>query len=104
MSALHRLSAEITVGATGSQVTTGASSASALIPNAADGNPARHVMLQADGYCYVRAGGAAVAATVNDLMLSPSTPTILNVQGCSKIAYLQKTVGALLNITPLETG
>ncbi len=92
----------IAVAATGTQVTTGAASASAAIPNAADGGKARRVLLCSPGNCYVRAGASGVTATVNDLLIAANHPIVLNVRGYTHIAYLQETATAKLNITPLE--
>lgn len=92
------------VGATGVQVTTGAASANVAIPNDTSGSRARYVRILADGNAYIRPGSSAVVATVNDFYLNPNEGVVLNVLGHTHIAYLQQTVGARINITPLEVG
>ncbi len=92
----------ITVAATGTTVTSSGVSASMAIPNAADGNRARFVRVQATGLAHVKPGGSDVACTVNDLMVSGSEALILSVKPFTHIAYLEETVGAKLTITPVE--
>jgi hypothetical protein len=92
----------ITVAASGTTVTAGASSASVAIPNAADGNRARFVRLQATGFAHVKPGGSGVACTANDLLLSGGEAVILSVKPFTHIAYLEQAAGAKINITPVE--
>lgn len=97
------IQSSIQVAATGVQVTSGIATASVAIPTDSAARPARYVRLQANGYVYVRPGAAAVAATVSDIMLSGSEELILNVSGCTHIAYLQETAAAKINISPVES-
>ncbi len=92
----------ITVAAAGTTVTTSGSSANVAIPNAADGNRARFVRVQATGMAHVKPGGSGVACTANDLMVSGSEAVILSVKPFTHIAYLEETTGAKLNIAPIE--
>jgi hypothetical protein len=101
---MARLDELVTINATGVQVTSGAGSAVVAIPNAADGNRARFVHIQATGNAYVRPGTSGTTCTVNDLLLSPNMFVRLNVQGFTHIAYIQETAAAKINITPLEAG
>jgi hypothetical protein len=101
---MARLDELLAVNAAGTQVTSGAASAVAAIPNASDGARARFVRVQATGNCYVRPGTSGTTCTVNDILLSPNTDLRLNVQGFTHIAYLQETAAAKINITPLEAG
>lgn len=94
----------MTIGATGTQVTAGATTARVAIPNDASGTRARYVRLLASGNCYVRPGDLNVIATVNDFYLNPNEGVILNVLGQTHIAYLQDGAPRTLNITPLEVG
>lgn len=91
------------VNATGTQVTTAGTSAATAIPNNAAGKVPKHVRLQSTGNCYVRPGTAGTTCTVNDILLSPNNHLVLSVAGFTHIAHLQETVGAKLNITPLES-
>ena len=101
---MARLDDLLTVNAPGSQVTTGASSATAAIPNAADGNRARFLRLQSTGNAYVRPGTSGTVCTANDILLSPNEALLMNVQGFTHIAYLQESAAAKINITPIEAG
>jgi hypothetical protein len=92
----------IAVAATGTTVTSGAASASVAIPNAADGNRARFVRIQAAGLVHVKPGGSAVACTADDMMVSASESVILSVKPFTHIAYLEESAGAKLTITPVE--
>lgn len=93
----------LSIAATGAQVTTGAASSSVVIPNCANGQPARYVRLAATGDCYVRPGATAVTATVNDILIINGESQLLNVAGMTHIAYLQETAAAKLNISPVES-
>ncbi len=99
-----RIEGEMTVNATGVQVTSGASSARTAIPAAADGNTARHVRVQALASAYVRPCNSTGAASANDILVTANEQVILNVQGFTHIAYIQETAAAKINITPLEVG
>lgn len=92
------------VAATGAQVTSSGSSQNVAIPNNASGNRAQYVRLQALANLYVRPGASGVTAAVTDILLSPNEALILFVGGQTHIAYLQETVAAKMNITPLEVG
>lgn len=94
----------MTIGATGIQVTAGAASASVAIPNDASGTRARYVRVLSNGNCYIRPGQSGVTATVNDFYLNPNEGVVLNVLGCTHIAYLQDGASRTINITPLEVG
>lgn len=93
----------ITVSATGTTVTTGAASASATIPNAADGNKPRYIRVAATVESYVKLGAAGVTATNQDIMVQPADAVVLHVPlGVTNIAYIQGTSTGKVNITPLE--
>jgi hypothetical protein len=94
----------LTVNATGTQVTSGAASAVAAIPNAADGNRARFVRIQAKANAYIRPGTSGTTATANDMLITGNEQVFLNVQSFTHIAYLQETAATIINITPLEAG
>jgi hypothetical protein len=90
------------IGAGGTQVTTGAASAVAPIPNDASGARARRVRLQALAACYVRPGFAGTTCTANDVLLTPNEALLLDVRAFTHIAHLQETPAARFNITPVE--
>ena len=96
---------ELTVAATGVQVTTGAASARQAIPNNASAGVAKYVFVSAlSGAAYVRPGDSSVVATANDLPVVLSQGIVLNVTGMTHIAYIQETAAVKLNIVPLEVG
>lgn len=90
------------VGTAGTTVTTSGSSASVVVPNAANGSPAKFVRIAATGACYIKFGPAAVVATTSDILIMGQYPEVYNVIGVAKIAYLQQTGAQTLNIIPLE--
>jgi hypothetical protein len=95
----------ISVGAAGTTVTSGATSANLAIPAAADGARARAVLvtcLSAAGAAYVKPGTSAVAATANDLPVTFGAPVKLWVKPFTHIAYLQESAAAKLQVQPLE--
>lgn len=94
-----------TVSATGTQVTSGAATANAAIPNDASGGRAKRVRVTvaiAAGFAYIRPGASGVTATVNDLPVNFGAPVDLNVGGMTHIAYIEGSTACKLNITPLE--
>lgn len=93
----------ITVGAVGTQVTTGATPVATAIPVNAAGKVPKHVRVQAIANCYVRPSSSTANCTVNDILLSPNEALILNVTGFTHISHLQETAAAKFNITPLES-
>ena len=99
-----RIEGELTVNAAGVQVTSAGASARVAIPNAADGNPARHLRIQALATAYVRPCNSTGNATANDILVTPNEQVILNVQGFTHVAYLQETASAKISLTPLEVG
>lgn len=91
------------VGATGVTVAAGAVSANTAIPNTTSGNRARAVLLTSIGNVHVRFGnGAGTTATTNDLLIASDTQVVY-CQPFDRIAYIQNSAAATLNITPLET-
>lgn len=86
---------------TGTTVTSGASTASAAVPNDSTGKAAGRVMLVSTATVHVKFGGSGVTATANDLMVG-TTPIVVNCQGNSNFAYIQETAAAKLNVSPVE--
>lgn len=90
------------VSATGTTVTSGASTANVAIPVDSTGNKAKVVRLQVTGNLYVKFGDASVSASTNDMLLSPNFDVLVNCLQFARIAYIQEAAAAKLNITPLE--
>ena len=90
------------LGAVGTTVTSGAVSASVAIPNAADGNRAKQVRLVGTGNLYVKFTKGVGTATTSDVMVATNFDMVVNCRQFDTISYLQETVAAKLNITPLE--
>lgn len=92
----------VMVAVAGTTVTTGASSASVAIPNAADGNRARFVMVTAKATAYIKFGGAGVTATASDILVGPGAPVVFAAKPFTHVAHLQETGATLVNIVPVE--
>jgi hypothetical protein len=92
----------ISVAAAGTQVTTGAASATTAIPNNAAGTRARRLRLQALAPCYVRPGFSGTTCTTGDILLTASEAVLLDVTAFTHIAHLQETAAAKFVMTPLE--
>ena len=95
----------VTYAANGVQVTSGVASATVAIPNTADGNKARYVVLICpSGYCYAKpvVGGSSTASVADFPIISTSAIVVLSVHQFSHIAYIQGSAAALLNILPIE--
>jgi hypothetical protein len=87
----------------GDIVTSGAASASAIIPVRADGGTAKYVLVVAVTNAFIDFGGSAVAATATDsIFLAAGVPYIFNVAGCSHFAYLESAAAATIAVSPLE--
>lgn len=95
----------IKIVADGQTVTSGAASASVAIPVNGAGTTARAVRIicpVSATYAYVRAGNSTVVATANSVSATNTEELILDVTGCTHIAYIQGSAGALINIVPIE--
>lgn len=92
----------ITVIATGSNITTGAASASVAIPNTAAGIAPNYIRVSCTAKCYVKIGGSAVAAAAGDLMLDPTESVILKRSGATHIAAIQQAAAGICNVVALE--
>lgn len=90
------------ITATGFNASTGAASASQTIPNTAAGTAPRYIRVAGINECYVKVGASTVAATTGDVLIQPADAVILNVQGCTHIAYIQGASAGRVNVVPLE--
>lgn len=89
----------------GTTVTSGATSARVAIPNQGSGERARVVRVICPveaSYAYILPGNSGVVATVNSLAVNQEEEIILDVTGCTHIAYIQGSAAAVINIAPLE--
>lgn len=92
----------LTIGAVGVTVTSAGASAATAIPNAADGNRARTVVVTAKATCYLKFGPSGVTCTGNDILLPASVPIVFNVKQFTHFAVLQETGATIVNVSPVE--
>lgn len=93
----------VNVGAVGTTVTSGASSANVAIPNDGSGARAKAVRITATALAHVKLiNGTGTAATANDLMVGPGDGINLYCKNYDHVAYIQETAAAKINIAPLE--
>ena len=89
----------------GLTVTTSATSASAAIPTNSAGVRARVVRVSCPNsahYAYVLPGPSTVVATSSSIAIGNFSDIVLDVSGCTHIAYIQGSTGAVINISPIE--
>lgn len=93
----------ITITQTGINITTGAASASATIPNAADGNLPRYIRVVATVAACVRLGATTATAVATDLQIQPGDSVIMRVpSGMTKIAAIQVAAAGVVQVSPLD--
>lgn len=92
----------VDVNVTGVNITTGAASASAAIPNTSAGVVARYVRVMATAFAHVKVGKGSATAVATDTLVGPNCDLILNVAGADTIAAIQDTAAGVVNIVPLE--
>ncbi len=92
----------VNITQTGFTAATGASSARSAIPVDSAGNIPRYIRVAGINECYVKLGGAAVAATANDTLIQPADSVIMVVSGATNIAYIQGSAAGKVNVMPLE--
>lgn len=90
------------IQAVGTSITTGAASANAAIPNNASGKAPNYVRVQASAFAFIKFGVSGVAATANDILISPNEPEVFIVSGNTFVAAIQQAVAGVVNVTPLE--
>jgi len=91
------------VTATGTTVTTSATSARTAIPTNGGGGTTKRIRLSAHAACYVKPlPGDSGAATANDMHLAAGESVYLDVDGLTHIAALEDTAAAKYTITPLD--
>lgn len=90
----------VTVGVTATSA--GTASAAATLPVTSTGEAPRTVEVVSNTVAYIKFGGASVAATANDIMVS-STPRRFNVMGLGGyFSIIWETAAAKVNILALE--
>lgn len=90
------------IQAVGTTITTSGTSANAAIPNNGSGKSPNYVRVQASAFAYIKFGVSGVAATTNDILLSPNEPETFAVSGNTFIAAIQQAAAGVVNVTPLE--
>jgi len=86
-------------------VTTTASSASQAIPTNASGNTSNLIRVScpnSTAYAYVMPGNSSVVASTASIAIGGFGDILLDVSGCTHIAYIQGSASAILNIIPVE--
>lgn len=78
----------IDVNQTGVNITTGAVSASAPIPNTSAGVVAKYVRIMATAFAHVKVGKGSATAVAADTLVGPNCDLIMNVSGADTIAAI----------------
>lgn len=92
----------IQIQASGSTLTTSATSASVAIPLTSSGTKPNYVRIQVTNYQFIKFGNSAVTATSNDILVSPNESELYKVNGNTHVAVIQQAAAGLFNVTPLE--
>jgi 1-aminocyclopropane-1-carboxylate deaminase/D-cysteine desulfhydrase-like pyridoxal-dependent ACC family enzyme len=93
------MSKAMQIFATGVTITTGATSASASIPNCANGTKPKYIRVASTASAYVKIGTTAVAG---DVLVQPGDSIVLAVAGASTIAAIQVSAAGTVQVSPLE--
>lgn len=102
---MSKLDEAIKITVNGSTVTSGATSARVAIPVNAAGDVAKIVRVicpVSATYAYILPGDVTVVATTNSIGVNTAEELILDVTGCTHIAYIQGSAAAVVNIVPIE--
>jgi hypothetical protein len=93
----------ITVAATGVNIATSGTSASATIPNALSGQIPRYVRVSASAAAYIRIGKTTATAVTTDMMVQPGDAVVIHIpNGIDKIATIQVAAAGVVQVSPLE--
>jgi hypothetical protein len=90
---------------TGVNLTAGAASTSAAIPNNSAGVPAKYVRVAVvgAGAAHIRFGKGAQTAVATDLLIvGQAGSEVFDVGGCDTVAVIQEGTGGLVNVAPME--
>jgi hypothetical protein len=82
----------------------GALPTTAEVTDATAGSSARprFVRVLPEAACYIKFGDSTVAATLNDILVTPNMPEVFAVRGCTHVAGLTRSGTANLNVTPID--
>lgn len=92
----------VQIQASGSTLTTSATSQRVAIPNTASGIKPNYVRVQVTNYQFIKFGDLNVTATSNDILVSPNESELYKVNGNTHVAVIQQAAAGLFNVTPLE--
>lgn len=92
------------ITASGSNITTGAASASVAIPNTAAGDRPQFVRVACTVAAYVKVGASGVTAAAGDILLNPEHQLLLKVRGHTHVAAIQVSAAGVVNVSPVEEG
>ena len=92
----------LTIFATGINITTGAVSAGATIPNRLDGTVPLFVRITASVAACVRVGIGTQTAVATDAVVQPGSPLILATGKCTHIAAIQQSAAGVVQVSPCE--
>lgn len=90
---------------TGLSLTSSGTSQVIALPNNAAGTAPRVIRVSCPNsshFGYVMPGNSAVVATTASVAIGNFSDVLLDVTGCTHIAYLQGAAGAIINISPVE--
>ena len=100
---MYRNRDSMAIVATGINLTTGAASVNAALPNASSGEKPRYIRITTTANAHIRLGIAGVAAVATDVMVIPGCALVLDVPtGITHIAAIQDTAAGTVNVAPLE--
>lgn len=95
----------IKISKDGVSVTSSGTSQAVAIPTNLAGTTARVVRVSCPNsshYGYVLPGPSTAVATTASVAIGNFSDILLDVTGCTHIAYLQGAAGAVINISPVE--
>jgi len=93
----------ITVTKTGTNIVTGAASASSAIPVASSGALPSFVRISATANARVTLGIGSASAVATDMLVSPADAVVIAVpRGVTHVAAIQDTAAGVVNVTPIE--
>jgi hypothetical protein len=92
----------VMVFATGVNIATSGTSASATIPNMSSGELPRYIRVSASLAAYVRLGKTTATAVNTDMMVQPGDAVVMCVAGCDTIAALQVSAAGVVQVSPME--
>lgn len=92
----------LSIVATGSIIAFTGTSARVAIPNDSSGTLPKYVRVAANAACYVKIGGATVAAAAGDVLVQPADAIILKTHNQTYIAAIQVSAAGTVQISPIE--